>query len=126
MTDCPAPLMLALTTEADEAKAELLASRLLERRLVACVSLAPIRSLYLWRDAVQNEHEVQLLLKTTPDQLERLQRAVMELHSYDTPEWLVWRADASPAYGSWAQELFNTDGPKPDPEAAPASEPPAG
>ena len=126
MTDCPTPLMLVLTTEADEAKAELLASCLLERRLVACVSLAPIRSLYVWRDAVQNEHEVQLLLKTTPDQLERLYRAVMELHSYDTPEWLVWPADASPAYGSWARELLRTDGRKPGPAAAPGSEPPAG
>ena len=126
MTDCHPPLMLALTTEADLAKAELLARRLLERRLVACVSLAPIHSVYVWRDAVQKESEVQLLLKTTPEQLELLSRAVMELHSYDTPEWLVWPATASPAYGTWAQEVVRPDGSQPAPAAAPGSEPPAG
>ena len=126
MTDCHPPLMLALTTEADQAKAEVLARHLLERRLVACVSLAPIHSVYVWREAVQKESEVQLLLKTTPEQLEALYRAVMELHSYDTPEWLVWPVEASPAYGAWAREMVRTDGSQPAPAAAPGSEPPAG
>ena len=35
----PSPLMLVLTTEGDLARAEALAEALMERRLVACVSL---------------------------------------------------------------------------------------
>ena len=126
MTDHPTPLMLVMTTEADEARAESLASRLLERRLVACVSFAPIRSIYVWRDAVRKDHEIQLLLKTSSEQLEALRRAVMELHSYDTPEWLVWPAEASQAYGSWALGMLMTDGSRPDSAATPGSEHPAG
>ena len=42
----PARLVLALTTEADAQRAEQLATALLNRRLVACVSLMPLCSLY--------------------------------------------------------------------------------
>ena len=45
MTD-PLRLVLVLTTEADQARAQALAEALLERRLVACVSLQPLQSLY--------------------------------------------------------------------------------
>ena len=126
MTIHPSALMLAMTTEADEVRAETLALRLLEDRLVACVSLAPIRSLYLWREAVQKDTEIQLLLKTTSEHLEALHRAVIKFHSYDTPEWLVWPAEASQAYGSWALEVLRTDASRPAPAETPGSAPPAG
>ena len=83
VTDSPG-LVLVLTTEADQPRAQALAEALLERRLVACVSLQPLQSLYRWKGELQRDAEVQLLLKTSADQLGRLQEAVMELHSYDT------------------------------------------
>ena len=58
----PSPLMLVLTTEGI-ARAIALAEALLERRLVACVSLQPLQSLYRWNGELQRETEVQLLLK---------------------------------------------------------------
>ena len=121
----PSPLMLVLTTEGDLARAEALAEALLERRLVACVSLQPLQSLYRWNGELQRETEVQLLLKTSTHQLQRLQTAVMELHSYDTPEWLAWPAAASAGYGDWALEQLSSDGPQPDPAGTPGDGPPA-
>jgi periplasmic divalent cation tolerance protein len=92
-------LMLVLTTEGDAMRAKALARALLERRLVACVSLQSTDALYHWEGEIHSDCEVQLLMKTTADRLERLQQVVGELHSYDTPEWLCWPATASPAYG---------------------------
>ncbi len=106
-TDPTAPatgVVLALTTEADEEKAETLAHALLKRQLVACVSLRPVRSLYRWQGRIEDGTEVELLLKTTPVQLPALKAAVHELHSYDTPEWLCWLAEASTPYAAWAWE----------------------
>ena len=107
MTDAnPVQVVLALTSEADQARAEALALALLERRLVACVSLQPQRALYHWHGALETASEVQLLLKTDAQHLPALAAAVRELHSYDTPEWLVWPVSASASYGSWlAAEL---------------------
>ena len=125
MTDSPR-LVLALTTEADQARAQTLAEALLERRLVACVSLQPLQSLYRWKGELQRDAEVQLLLKTSADLLGRLREAVMELHSYDTPEWLTWPVEASGAYGAWALSQLSSDGLRPAPAGTPGDEPPAG
>ena len=116
-------LMLVLTTEADQARAQALAEALLERRLVACVSLQPLQSLYRWKGELQREAEVQLLLKTSADQLGRLWETLMELHSYDTPEWLSWPAEASAGYGTWAMAQLSSDGLLPSPAGTPGNEP---
>lgn len=110
------PLELVLTTEADLGRAERLALTLLERRLVACVSLLPVRSTYRWEGRVEQAEEVQLLLKTSPDRLGELHRAVRALHSYTTPEWIHWRASAGGGYASWcAAELAAPGGTPPSP-----------
>jgi len=96
-----APVLLALTTEADAEKAEALAEALLEQGLAACVALTPLRSLYRWQGQLERSQEVQLLIKTSPERLEALEAAVHALHSYDTPEWLSWPASSSEGYGAW-------------------------
>ena len=103
-------LMLVLTPEGDAQRAKALARSLLERRLVACVSLQTTQALYHWEGEIQMDGEVQRLMKTPADCLERLQQVLGELHSYDTPEWLCWPATASPAYRRWAMELLSSNG----------------
>ena len=121
----PLRLVLVLTTEADQARAQALAEALLKRRLVACVSLQPLQSLYRWKGELLREEEVQLLLKTSAGQLSRLQEAVMELHSYDTPEWLSWPAEASAGYGTWVLAQLSSDALLPGPAGTPGNGPPA-
>jgi periplasmic divalent cation tolerance protein len=109
MTDPPEtagafPLRLVLTSEADPERAERLAAALVESGLVACASLHPVRSLYRWQGRLERSEEVQLLLKTSPERLAPLRRRLLELHSYDTPEWIVWAADTAGAYGLWCRE----------------------
>lgn len=103
-------LVLVLSTEVDQNHAEALANSLLERRLVACVSLYPVQSHYCWQGKLEKSSEVQLLIKTTPDRLDALLVAMNELHSYDTPELIHWRASASTAYGDWAVEAVASQG----------------
>jgi periplasmic divalent cation tolerance protein len=97
-------LVLVLTTEASREQAEALALALLERRLVACVSLLPVQSHYRWQGKLESAQEVQLLLKTGADLLEELRVALVALHSYETPEWIHWRATTAGAYGAWCRE----------------------
>ena len=108
MTDASG-LVLALTTEESTERAKQLAHALLERRLVACVSIHPVQSFYRWEGALQSSQEAQLLMKTSAQDLEALRLAVSELHSYDTHEWLSWPVTASPAYGAWAVAELSSD-----------------
>ena len=102
-------LVLALTTEANAERAQQLAEALLERHLVACVSIHPVQSFYRWEGSLQASHEVQLLMKTSAQHVAALRSAVSELHSYDTPEWLCLPVTASPVYGAWAIAELSSD-----------------
>ena len=95
---------VVLTSEATPERADALARALLEQRLVACVSVLPVRSHYRWQGALETADEVKLLLKTTPEQLSDLHRALHALHSYQTPEWIVLGGSSRGDYGLWLGE----------------------
>lgn len=109
--DCPVNLVVVLTTEANQANAEALAAQLLEQRLAACIALQAQQSLYHWQSRIERDSEVQLLIKTSADQLDALQIALHQLHSYDVPEWIVLSGQCSEAYGSWLTSSLKQPGP---------------
>ncbi len=128
--DAITPLSLVLTTEADRERAEALARALLERGLVACVSLVPVVSHYHWQGQLERAEEVQLLLKTCPEHLPALRSTLGELHSYDIPEWIHWNASSGGPYGGWLMEQLapsvRPGGGPPAPAGRPGDAAPAG
>ncbi len=97
---------LVLTTTADPAEAERLGRVLVEERLAACATLIPgVQSIYRWKGEIESGSETLLLLKTGPEQLAALEARLHELHSYQTPEFLVLKVDAaSQPYLDWLEE----------------------
>jgi len=95
-----------LSTTGREQEARSIARQLVEERLAACVNiLGPIRSVYRWRGAVEEEPEFLLLIKTRAILLPRLERRLIELHSYEVPEMLALApSGGSPAYLAWLVE----------------------
>ncbi len=65
------------------------ARELVERRLAACVQLAPLASVYRWRGRVEAARELLLSIKTTAACVAALERHVRAAHPYDTPELVV-------------------------------------
>jgi uncharacterized protein involved in tolerance to divalent cations len=71
-------------------------------RLAACVQLAPIRSRYVWKGAVQRDDEILLLIKTKAALFEAVRARVRALHSYETPEIVMLPVTAGDAdYLAW-------------------------
>ena len=56
-----------LTTTASVEEARKIAQELVSRGFAACVQISKIESFYVWDDAVQNEPEYRLVIKTTAD-----------------------------------------------------------
>jgi periplasmic divalent cation tolerance protein len=104
---------VVLTTTSSDEQAGTLARALLDRRLAACVNVVPrVRSLYRWQDAIQDDAEHLLVIKTRASGFEALRDAIRELHAYDTPEIVMLPvADGDPDYLAWlARETSAEDG----------------
>lgn len=80
-------VLLVRTNLPDAASAERLAEHLVAMRLAACVSvLAPCRSIYRWKGAVQRDEEVPVLVKTSSARYAALEAAIKAQHPYELPE----------------------------------------
>lgn len=99
-----APLALGYVTAPSEAEALRLARHLVERRLVACANILPIRSVYRWEGSIADEAEVVLLIKTRPELFDAAREELLRLHPYQVPCVLRLEADASAAFAAWVAE----------------------
>jgi periplasmic divalent cation tolerance protein len=104
MTDA----LIVFTTFANEADAARVARALVEERLVACASLlSGARSVYRWKDAVEDTSEVVVLMKTRKQDWTALVSRLHELHPYETPECVAVRiAAGAPRYMAWLDEAL--------------------
>ena len=95
--------LLVLTNLPDRAAAERLAALLIEQRLAACVNiLAPCRSVYRWKGAVQRDEEHPMLIKTTAERYPALEKVLREGHPYELPEIIAVPIERGlPAYLDW-------------------------
>ena len=98
-------MFIAWTTVATRAEAERLATDSVARGLAACVQIdGPIVSHYPWQGRAERAEEFRLCFKCRPTQLAALEAQVLAGHPYDTPEWLVVRAEhVGEKYLSWAE-----------------------
>ena len=105
-------LGIVLTTVATEDDAARIATALVERRLAACVNIIPgIRSVYRWKNEIQDDRELILVAKARRDAFERVRTAIREHHSYETPEIVMLPVvDGDPDYLAWA--TAETDSPQ--------------
>ena len=108
----PSPALLVITNLPDRAAAERLADMLVAERVAACVNiLAPCKSVYRWKDAVQHDEEHPLLIKTTPGCYAALEAAIRAGHPYELPEIIAVPIERGlPQYLEWvAQETRPLD-----------------
>ena len=64
-----------------------LARALLEDGHAACVNVVPgVRSMYVWKGAVQADDEVLLVIKTTAARFPALRDTLVAKHPYELPE----------------------------------------
>jgi periplasmic divalent cation tolerance protein len=98
--------IMTTTDSLDEAR--LISATLVERKLAACAQISSIQSYYAWEDAVRNDAEFRVLLKTTDERYAEVEAAILELHSYDLPAIVAF--DITQAYGPYADWVADATG----------------
>src|SRR5690349_24369062 len=82
--------VIVLVTTPDKSTARKLARAALEAKLIACANIVPqIESHYWWQGKVERGKELLLLLKTESTRVKSLEKLIVSLHPYDTPEFVV-------------------------------------
>lgn len=87
---------LVVTTVATQDDADRIARALVERGLVACAQIAPVRSVFRWDGALREAQELRIEMKIRAADYADLETALRALHPYETPE--IVRIDIAGGY----------------------------
>lgn len=106
MTDEHTDIRVVLCTCPDQ-EAERIARAVLDKRLAACVNIVGgVKSLYWWKDNIEKSDETLLIIKVPTELYPELERHLVEVHPYDTPEVLALDVvDGSRSYISWVRDI---------------------
>ena len=96
-------MLIVLTTTPTDREADLLATKIVEARLGACVQILPqMKSVYIWEGKLRREGEHLLLIKTLSEKYDELRDFITANHSYEVPEIVaIESASVSDSYLTW-------------------------
>jgi periplasmic divalent cation tolerance protein len=87
-----------------------LARGLIEKNIVACVNITPVRSLYRWKGELCDDEEHLLIIKTRRELADTVIAAIKAEHPYEVPEIIVLPVIAGHApYLDWVYGETRSD-----------------
>ena len=94
---------------ASSEEARRIARNLVEKRLAACVNVAPgVRSFYRWKGAVEEADECMLVIKSSRDLFDRVRLELEKAHSYEVPEAVaIAIVEGAPNYLAWLDQSLD-------------------
>jgi periplasmic divalent cation tolerance protein len=98
--------VVVLITAPDRRTARALVKAALAARLVACANLVGgVESHYWWRGSLERSTEILVMFKTMRRHWPALERLVLSLHPYDTPEVVaIDLSRGNQRYLDWIQQ----------------------
>ena len=96
-------IRLVFTTFANAEDAARAVRTLVEEKVAACGTILPgARSIYRWKDAIEDTGESLVLLKTSVERFPDLEMRLRAIHPYETPEIVALDpAAVSSDYADW-------------------------
>ena len=78
--------IVVITTCPNEQEAAQIATTLIEKKFAACVQSNEIHSTYRWKEKVEIDREIRLMIKTRQWLFDDISAVIKKESSYDTPE----------------------------------------
>jgi len=79
------PIMI-ISTYPNKNSITKIANDLVKNKIVACVNITKISSVYSWQEKIENASEYLALFKTTQKNKKHLKEIIKSTHPYDIPE----------------------------------------
>ena len=86
--------------------AKKIAHKLIEDELVACINIIPnVLSIYKWENRVNEDNELILFIKTTKENLNKVEEVILDLHTYTKPEIISFKINkGNKDYLNWMSD----------------------
>ncbi|MSR88184.1 MAG: divalent-cation tolerance protein CutA [Candidatus Margulisbacteria bacterium] len=99
-------LITILTTIPDKKTAQLIANKLLQNKLAACVQISgPIESHYTWNNKKEISKEYQCTIKTQSHLYKKIEALISANHPYETPQIIgIPILNISQNYADWIRK----------------------
>lgn len=78
-------MIFVYSTFPSKKEAKEIGKKLVQKKLVACVNIFPIDSIYMWEGKIVKDKECVLIIKTKKGNFKKVEKFILTNHSYDTP-----------------------------------------
>jgi periplasmic divalent cation tolerance protein len=78
-------MIFIYSTFPNKKEAKKIGERLVQKKLAACVNIFPIESIYSWKGKIVKDKEFGAIIKTKKGNFKKVEKFILENHSYDTP-----------------------------------------
>ena len=99
--------IIIYVTHESKKEADRINKYLLDRKLIACTNIFPIKSAYWWNGKVENSDEFVSILKTRIENWKAVRDEVEKIHPYDTPCIMKINVEANAKYEKWIYDETN-------------------
>ena len=100
--------VLIISTYPDKKSISKIAKNLVKNKIVACVNISKIDSIYSWNNSIKNSSEYLAIFKTIKKNKTILKKTIKETHPYDVPEIAeIDIVSMNESYLNWLAESTN-------------------
>ena len=78
--------VLIISTYPNKKSISKISNDLIKNKIIACVNISKIDSIYSWNGKIQNSPEYMAIFKTVIKNKTKLKKIIEETHPYDVPE----------------------------------------
>ena len=78
--------VLIISTYPNKKSISKISNDLIKNKIIACVNISKIDSIYSWNGKIQNSPEYLAIFKTITKNKTKLKKVIAETHPYDVPE----------------------------------------
>ncbi|MDB2446078.1 divalent-cation tolerance protein CutA [Nitrosopumilus sp.] len=100
--------VLIISTYPNKKSISKISNDLIKNKIIACVNISKIDSIYSWNGKIQNSPEYIAIFKTVTKNKTKLKKVIAETHPYDVPEIAeIDVASINKSYLNWLIESTN-------------------
>ncbi len=94
-------LVLLYITNESEKEATKLARHLLEKRMIGCANILPVKAMYWWEGTIVDDDECVLIAKTSEKNFAKVRSEVEKVHPFEVPCIIRIDAQVNDKYFQW-------------------------